>query len=56
LLCNANPPTVPALIFSFQGNQLTVQRSTSLKGVFYITMMVGAGVTTAQRVIAIKLN
>jgi Subtilase family len=56
LLWNANPPSSPALTFSFQGNQLTIRRSATLTGVFFIDVTVSDGFVTATRTIQVTLN
>ena len=56
LLWNANPPVAPALSFSFQGNQLTIQRPASLTGVFFIDVTASDGWLTAKRTIEVTLN
>ena len=45
LLCNASPPTPPALTFAFVGNQMTIQRPASLTGTFFITITASDGFT-----------
>ena len=56
LLWNANPPSAPALTFSFQGNQLTVQRPATLTGVFFIDVTVSDGWLTTKRTLEVVLN
>jgi hypothetical protein len=56
LLWNAQPPVSPALTFSFQGNQLTVQRPASLTGVFFINVSVSDGFTTTTQTFELVLN
>jgi hypothetical protein len=56
LLTNANPPVAPALMFSFQGNQLTIQRPATLTGVFFIDVTVSDGWLTTKRTIQAVLN
>ena len=56
LLWNANPPSPPALTFSFQGNQLTIRRPATLTGVFFIDVTVSDGFVTVTRTIQVTLN
>jgi hypothetical protein len=56
LLWNANPPVTPALTYSFQGNQLTIQRPAGLTGVFFIDVTVSDGLTTTQQTFELTLN
>ena len=56
LLWNANPPTTPPFTFSFQGNQLTIQRPATLTGVFYINVTASDGWLTATQTIQVTLN
>jgi hypothetical protein len=46
----------PPLTFSFVGNQLTIQRSASLTGVFFIDVIVSDGLTTTKITIQVTLN
>jgi subtilisin family serine protease len=56
LLWDAQPATTPALSFSWQGNQLTIQRPASLTGVFFIDVAVSDGLLTARRTFQVTLN
>ena len=56
LLWNAAAPSAPALTLSFVGNQLTIQRSATLTGIFYIDVTVSDGVLTAKRTIQVTCN
>ena len=56
LLWNANPATAPALTFTFQGNQLTIQRPTTLTGVFFINVTVTEGTQSTPGTFELTLN
>jgi hypothetical protein len=56
LLWNANPPTTPALTFSFLGNQLIIQRPTTLTGIFFVNVTVSDGWQSATRTVEVVLN
>lgn len=56
LLWQAQPPTTPALTFSFVNNQLTIHRPTELTGIFYIDVSVSDGITTTERTFELVLN
>jgi hypothetical protein len=56
LLWDAKPPIAPALTFSFQGNQLTIQRPAGLTGVYFIDVIVSDGAAAAKRTVQIILN
>lgn len=56
LLWNAAPPTAPGLTISFTGNQMTIQRPTTLVGVFFVDITVSDGAATTKRTIQVTLN
>ncbi len=56
LLTEAKTPTNPGLTVSIQGNQLTIQRPSSLTGVFFVDISVFDGFTTIKRTIQFVLN
>jgi Subtilase family len=56
LLWNAQPPTTPALTFSFVGNRLTIHRPAGLTGVFFIDVSVSDGLTTTMKTFELVLN
>ncbi len=56
LLLSATLPVPSALVFSFQGNQLTIQRPANLTGVFVITVTVNDGFTTTQQTFQLTLS
>jgi Subtilase family/Bacterial Ig domain len=57
LLWGAQPPVAPAITWTAQGNQLTLQRSASLTGVFVVQVAAGDGAaTSAPRTFLLTLN
>jgi len=56
LLWNANPPTTPALTFTWVGNQLTIQRPASLTGIFFIDVTVSDPWVSAKKTFQVTLN
>ncbi len=56
LLWNANPPAAPGLTFSFQGNTLTISRTATLTGVYFIDVTIGDGAATVTRTFQLTLN
>lgn len=57
LLWDAQPPVAPAITWTAQGSQLTLQRPASLTGVFVVQVAAGDGAaTSAQRTFLLTLN
>jgi hypothetical protein len=56
LLWDARPPVAPAITAIVHGNQLTLQRSASLNGVYLIEVTASDGATTSTRTFLLTLN
>jgi hypothetical protein len=56
LLWDARPAVAPALTFIWQGNQLTIQRASTLTGVYFIDVSATDGWLTTKRTMQVTLN
>jgi hypothetical protein len=56
LLWDAKPATTPALTFTWSGNQLTIQRASSLTGIYFIDVTVSDGWLSTKKTFQLTLN